>query len=158
MWNRISRLDPTRATESVAVVMAEKRADTFGSKVSDAIFAISRQDDRVRKYGLPLIDATLEVAENVVSARNVVAKVTKGLHNLSPGNRVIAPSTVAVELLIVLDKRLTEYFLPTPLGVALCKAHTSGTLILISMLTTPIWLNLFTISNALSTALMSRVK
>jgi hypothetical protein len=87
-------------------MMTEERADTVGTKISDAVLAIPGQDDGVRENDLALVDAALEVAQNIIPARDVVAKVAKSLHDLSPCPRVVVPSGVAVELLIVLDKRL----------------------------------------------------
>lgn len=85
-------------------MLAEERADTIGSKISHAIVAVSRQDDGVREDNLVLVDAALEIAQDELAACDVVAEVTEGLHDLSPRLRVVAPSGVAVELLIVLDE------------------------------------------------------
>lgn len=60
------------------------------------------------------VDAPLEVAEDVVAARYVVAKVAQGLHDLSPLPRRVGPARVAVELLVVLDEGLLETLDPRP--------------------------------------------
>lgn len=60
------------------------------------------------------VDAPLEVAEDVVAAGYVVAKVAQGLHDLSPLPRRVGPASVAVELLVVLDEGLLETLDPRP--------------------------------------------
>lgn len=86
MLNRVSRLRPVPATVVIAVMLAEEGADTGGTKISDTVLTVPRQDDRVGENDLVLVDATLEVAQNVIPARDVVTKVAKGLHDLSPSS------------------------------------------------------------------------
>ena len=45
------------------------------------------------------IDTALEIAEDVVTVGDVVAKVAESLHDLSPVVRIVVPPTVTVELL-----------------------------------------------------------
>lgn len=61
-----------------------------------------------------LVDAALEVAENKIAALVVVTEVTESLHNLAPGLGLSVSSAAAVELFIVVDKRLAEYLLFSP--------------------------------------------
>ena len=55
------------AAEVVAIVLAEEGADAVSPKIGDAVLAGVR-DDWVRQDELVLVDAALEVAENVVAA------------------------------------------------------------------------------------------
>ena len=99
-------LRPVGAAEAVATVLAEEGADALGAEVGDAVVAVPRQDDGVGEDHLALVDAALEVAEDELAARHVVAEVAERLHDLSPRSRVVVPPGVAVELLVVLDERL----------------------------------------------------
>lgn len=60
--NWVGRLRPVWAAEVIAIVLAEKRADTLGTKISHAVVAIPRQDNRVGENDLVLVDAALEIA------------------------------------------------------------------------------------------------
>lgn len=119
--NRPSRLGPARTAETVAIMLAEERADTVRTEISDTVLTVPRQDDGVGEDNLPLVDAALEVAENVKSAGDVVAEVTECLHDLSPYPGVVDPTAVAVELLVIVDKRLREHFVVTPLAAIVNK-------------------------------------
>ena len=92
----------------VALVVAEERANAVGPQIRDTKLSASRQDDWVGEDNLMLVDATLEVAEDIETAGCVVAEVAEGLHHLSPRRGLVIPAGVAVELLIILDKRLDE--------------------------------------------------
>lgn len=61
-------LRPVRATVVVAAVLAKERADALGTKVSHAIVAIPRQNDRVGEDNFVLVDAALEIAQNELPA------------------------------------------------------------------------------------------
>jgi hypothetical protein len=63
-----------------------------------------------------LIDATLYIAQDIKAASDMVAEVTERLHNLTPGDGIVVPAAVAVELGIVLDKRFDQGFRPRPFG------------------------------------------
>lgn len=95
-----------RATEAVADVLSEKRADAPGAKICHAVLAIPRQDNGIREDYLMLVDAALEVAQNIIAAGHMVAKVAEGLHDFPPYPSLVGPSAIAVELLVVLDKWL----------------------------------------------------
>ena len=73
MW--IGRLRPVGAAKVVANMALEKGGDAVSPKVGDAVLTGLRQDDWVRQHELVLVDAALEVAEDIVAARNVVAEV-----------------------------------------------------------------------------------
>lgn len=59
---RVGRLRPVWPTVVVAAVLAEERADTFGTKIGDAVVTIARQNNRIGEDNLVLVDATLEIA------------------------------------------------------------------------------------------------
>ncbi len=56
-------------------MLAEEGADAVSPKIGDTVLAGMREYDRVRQDEFVLVDAALEVAEDVVAARNVVAEV-----------------------------------------------------------------------------------
>ena len=103
-------LDPVRVAIRVAGVLGEEGADALWSEVGDTVFTRLGQDDRVRDDSLLLINAALEIAEKVVSEGAVVAEVTQCLHDLGPVVAIVAPTRVAVELLVVLDERFRQGF------------------------------------------------
>lgn len=50
---------PVRATEVIAGVLAEERADAVGTQIRHAVVAIARQDDGVGEDDFLLVDASL---------------------------------------------------------------------------------------------------
>jgi hypothetical protein len=64
-----------RAAIIIAVMLAEKSADAVGAKIRHAVLAGPGQDDRVRENDFMLIDAALEVAQDIVSTGNMIAEV-----------------------------------------------------------------------------------
>lgn len=95
-------------------MFAEEGAFTFRAKIGDTVLAGCRKDDRIREDNLMLIYATLKITEDIRPTRDVVAEMTKSLHNFAPCRRIVIPSTIAVKLLVVLDKRFAQNFLTSP--------------------------------------------
>jgi len=111
---RVGRRGPVRAAEPVARMLAKKGADTVGAEIGHAILAGPGQNDRVGQDDFALVNTALKVAQNIVATGNVIAKVAHGLHSLGPFPPHVAPSSVAVELLVVLDERFAQNPLASP--------------------------------------------
>ena len=73
LW--VGRLGPVGPAKVVAIMLAEEGADAVSPKIGNAVLAGMREYDRVRQDELVLVDAALEIAEDVVATRNVVAEV-----------------------------------------------------------------------------------
>ena len=71
----VGGLSPMRSAVVFAIMLAEKGADALGAEVCDAVLAGPRKDDRVGEDDFLLVDATLDIAQDVVAAGDVVAKV-----------------------------------------------------------------------------------
>lgn len=112
--DRIGRLCPVGTTVSCASVVAEEGLDPLGTEIGDAILSGPRDNDRIGEDHFGLVDASLKVAKHVVAARDMVAKVAQGLHDLGPLDPSVVPSRVAVELLVVGDERLDQRVLSSP--------------------------------------------
>lgn len=103
---RITRLNPMRTAVTIADMPTEEVDEATLPKISHAIVSIPSEDGRISDDSLVPINATLEIAQNAIPSRYVVAEMAESLHYLSPIGGSVIPSRVAVELLVVLDKRL----------------------------------------------------
>lgn len=72
---RTGRLGPVRAAVAVVGMLAEEGADAIRAEVGHAVLAGLGEDDGVGQDELVLVDAALQVTENVVAAGDVVAEV-----------------------------------------------------------------------------------
>lgn len=115
MLHRLGWPRPVRSTVVVAVMVAEEGTDPVRAEISDTVLSVAGHDYRVRKHNLFPVDAPLEITQDKLAAGDVIAKVTQSLHDFSPGHGDVAPSSVAVEFFIVLDKWLNQYFLAGPI-------------------------------------------
>ena len=87
-------------------MLAEERADAIGTEVGDTILAVPRQNDRVRQHDFLLVDSALEVAQDVVSAGNVVAEALRRMaFESNLGNPVVVNSRFACSCLEVQHHR-----------------------------------------------------
>ena len=114
-----------RAAESIAPVLAEEGADSTGPRICDAKLSSPRKNYRIGDHYEMPIDASLEIAQQMIPARDMVAEMAEGLHDLPPPLRPVAPARGAIELLVVLDKGLAEEHLAGPLPSEVTFLHLS---------------------------------
>jgi hypothetical protein len=56
-------------------MLAEEGADAIGAEIGDAVLAGPRQDDGIGEDDFLLVDAALDVTQDIVTAGDVVAEV-----------------------------------------------------------------------------------
>lgn len=72
---RTSGLSPVRAAVAVTGMLTKEGANAIRAKVGYAVLAGLGEDNRVGQDKLVLVDAALQVTEDVVTAGDIVAKV-----------------------------------------------------------------------------------
>jgi len=72
----ICRAAPIRVAEFVAAMVRKERGYALRAQVRDAVASVPRKYDGVRQDDAVRVDATLQVTENVLSARHMVGEVT----------------------------------------------------------------------------------
>jgi hypothetical protein len=75
----VGRSGPAWTAVAVAGVLAEERSDSVWAEVGHAVLASLGQDHGIGQDDLVLVDAALQVAEDVVAAGDVVAEVCLGV-------------------------------------------------------------------------------
>ena len=98
---RVGGHRPLRAAESVADMMAEEGADSTRPRICDAKLSSPRKNYRIGDHYEMAIDASLEIAQQMIPARDMVAEMAEGLRDLPPPLRPVAPARGAIELLVV---------------------------------------------------------
>lgn len=79
----ITRLNPMRTAVTVADMPTKEIDDATLPKISHTVVSIPSEDGRISDNSLVLVNATLEVAQNAIPSRNMVAEMTESLHYFS---------------------------------------------------------------------------
>lgn len=106
----VSRTRPCPTAKLVALVVAKERTDTTGPQICGSVLLRTGHNDRIRQDNTVVVDSALDVTEKDLTATRVIGEVRKRLHNTSPRDAIICPSSVRVELLIVRNERFLQNF------------------------------------------------